>query len=242
MLPALDQLVENDAGDGPVRHAVSRITRGNVDVLVGPGILPDIGEVIHGLHDLSRPAIVYALDHGEAFPRPFLEAAEWLLVIVGIGLAGLVILSTDDEDLVIGFLTGRILERLESDVVIGVRRVPVQSVRDRAFRNTRTDHISPRRCLLAVNYQPVIDGSIGADDDVVGADDVTLARGDFGGDSIHDFFGVYARIDLATIAQNRARESLQILERMKGRLAWKPQRDTRVPEIQWRPLHQLGVQ
>src|SRR3954470_11911586 len=72
VLAALDQLVENDAGDGAVGHAVSRIAGRNPDVVVTTGILPDVGHVVHGLHDLPRPAVINALDHGESLAGPLL--------------------------------------------------------------------------------------------------------------------------------------------------------------------------
>jgi len=104
VLPSLDELIENDAGDGAMRHSVSRIAGGDVDVLVGAGILPDVSEIVHRLHYLSRPAVLYALDHGKALPRPFLQAAKGLLVIFRLRLSRLVVLAADDEDLVVRLL------------------------------------------------------------------------------------------------------------------------------------------
>jgi hypothetical protein len=152
-----------------------------------------------------------------------------------------VVLPAHDEDLVVGLLSGRIFNRLQSDVVIRVGRIPVQSIGDGSLGYASADDIRPVCGLLAVNDQPVVNGSVGTDDDVVGADHVTIAGRDFGGDSVDDFFRVHARIDLAAVAQNRAGETLQVFERVKRRLARKPQRDTSVPEIQRRPLDQLSV-
>jgi len=53
MLSALNELVQNDAGDRSVSHAVSRITRRNVDVLVATGILADIRHIVDRLHHLT---------------------------------------------------------------------------------------------------------------------------------------------------------------------------------------------
>jgi hypothetical protein len=53
---------------------------------------------------------------------------------------------------------------------------------------------------------------------------------------------VSAREYLAAIAQNRARESVQILERMKLSLSWKPESGTCVPEIRRRSLYELDIE
>jgi len=92
-----------------------------------------------------------------------------------------------------------------------------------------------------VDDEPVVDRCVGADDDVVGADHVSIARGYPRGNAVHDFFGVHARINLSAIAENRAREALQIFERMEGRLAREAQRDARIPEVERRTLDELGI-
>jgi len=241
MLSALDELIEDDPGDRAVRHSVSRVPGSDVNVLIGAGILADVGEIIDGLDYLARPPVVDALDHWKPLARPFLEAAERLLVIVGIGLAGFVVLAADDEDLVVRFLTRRILGLVDPDVVIRIGRIPVESARNGIFRNARADDVRSIRGLLGVDDQPVIDGCICADDDVVGVDHVPFAGRDPGGDAVHDFFGVDAGIDLSAVAENRAGQTLEVLERMKRRLPWKPQGDSRVPEIEWSALDDFGV-
>src|SRR5688500_14064807 len=110
-----------------------------------------------------------------------------------------------------------------------------------SLRHARADDVSPVSGLLAVDDQPVIDRSVGANDDVVGADDVAIARRDPGGYSIHDLFSVHTGVDFSAVAENRASETFQVLERMEGCLSRKSQRDAGIPEIQRRALDDLGV-
>src|SRR5665811_1441846 len=67
------------------------------------------------------------------------------------GLAGLVIFTADDQDVVIQFVPGFVLGVLEADVVVGIGSIPVQPVRDRSLRNSRADDIRAIRGLLAVD-------------------------------------------------------------------------------------------
>src|ERR1700694_5472154 len=89
--------------------------------------------------------------------------------------------------------------------------------------------------------QPVVHGSVGADDDIVGADHVPLARRNTRRLTVHDFLGVNAGINLSSVAENRACQPFQVLERMKCRLAGEAKRRAAVPEAEWDAIDQLGV-
>src|SRR6185312_15805022 len=97
------ELVEDDAGDRPVRHPISRISRRDVDVLVATGVLSDVRQIVDGLDHLTRPAVLDALDHRETLTRPFLETVEALTRRYR--LAGLMILAPDNEDIVVELAT-----------------------------------------------------------------------------------------------------------------------------------------
>src|SRR6266576_924670 len=99
VLASLDQLVEYDAGDGAVGHSVTRVAGGNPDMLIGAGILPDVRHVVYRLDDLTRPPILDALQHREALASPLLEPDESLFGVTG--LTGFMILTADDQHLVI---------------------------------------------------------------------------------------------------------------------------------------------
>ena len=71
---------------------------------------------------------------------------------------------------------------------------------------------------------------------------MTLPRWfDARGLAVHDLLGVHARVDLASIAQDRAGETFQILERVKSCLPRKPKRWTAVPETEGNPIDQLCI-
>src|ERR1043166_5846160 len=45
VLATLDELIENDAGDGAVGHTISRVASRDPDVLIAAGIFSDVGHV-----------------------------------------------------------------------------------------------------------------------------------------------------------------------------------------------------
>jgi len=95
--------------------------------------------------------------------------------------------------------------------------------------------------LLAVDDQPVIHGSVGADHHVVGTDHVAFARRNARRLAIDDFLGVNPRIDFSSIAENCACQTFQVLERMKRCLAGEAKRRTAVPETERNAIDQLGI-
>ena len=151
------------------------------------------------------------------------------------------ILAADDENLVVELVSGAVLGRFQADVVVGIGRVPVQSVWNRTTRNARADDVGTIGCLFAVDDQPVVDRSIGADHDIVGADNMAVARRDARGLAVLDFLGVNARVDLSSVAEDRARQSFQVLERMEGCLPRKAKRRPAVPEAERNAIDELGV-
>jgi len=72
--------------------------------------------------------VVYALYHRETLAGPLLEACKTLCHIIG--LTGLVILTADNENLIIELVAGAVLGLLQADVVVGIGRIPVQPVRN----------------------------------------------------------------------------------------------------------------
>jgi len=208
-------------------------------VLVAARIPADVRHVIDGLDHLTRPAIVQALDHREALACPLLEAHESFFGVRG--LPGFVILAANDQDVVIQLVPGFILGVLDADVVVRIGSIPVQSLRDRSLRNSRADDIGAIRGLLAVDDEPVVDWCIGANNDIIGVDDVAIARGDLRRLTILDFLGVDAGVDLPSITKNRASQTLQILERVKGGLSRKAKRGPAVPESERNAIDKLRI-
>jgi len=208
-------------------------------VLVAARIPADVRHVIDGLDHLTRPAIVQALDHREALACPLLEAHESFFGVRG--LPGFVILAANDQDVVIQLVPGFILGVLDADVVVRIGSIPVQSLRDRSLRNSRADDIGAIRGLLAVDDEPVVDRRVGANDDVVRADDVAIARRHPRRLTILDLLRVHASVDLAPVTKNRASETLQVLERVEGSLSRKAERWSAVPESERDAIDQLCI-
>jgi len=92
-----------------------------------------------------------------------------------------------------------------------------------------------------VDDQPVVHRSVGADYYIVGTDHVSLARRNACRLTVHDFLGVNSGINLSTIAENRACQAFQVLERMKGCLPREAKSRAAVPETEWNAIDQLGV-
>src|SRR2546423_204608 len=53
VLPALNQLVEDDAGDGAMSHTVPGIASGNPNVLIAARVLSNVSHVVDRLDDLT---------------------------------------------------------------------------------------------------------------------------------------------------------------------------------------------
>src|ERR1700741_2470871 len=95
--------------------------------------------------------------------------------------------------------------------------------------------------LLAVDDEPIIYRCVGADDDVVGADDVAAGSGDFSRLTVDDLFGVNSGVDPAAVAKNRAGKSFQVFQRVECRLSRESQRRPAVPETKRNTIDELGV-
>src|SRR5205085_11474539 len=98
-------------------HAVSSISRHNINIFVAR-ISTNKSKAIDGLHDLARPAEFRLDRHGETLSRPGFQPAKPFLGIVG--LARLMVLPSDDEDLMLQFL-------LKPDIMKRVGGVPIES-------------------------------------------------------------------------------------------------------------------
>src|SRR5689334_7533138 len=96
---SLHQLIQHNAGDGAVCHAVSGIAGCNPDVLIAAGITADVCHIVDRLDDLAGPTVLDTLDHWKPLAGPLLEPREAIVGVVG--LSRLVILTADDQNLVI---------------------------------------------------------------------------------------------------------------------------------------------
>src|SRR5258706_2687563 len=114
-------------------------------------------------------------------------------------------------------------------------------MRPRSLRNARADDIGAIRSLLAVDDEPVVDRSIGANDDIIGVDDMAVARFHFRRLAIFDLFRVHFGVDFSSIANNSARKPLLSLERLKGGLSRKAKRAPAVHEFESKSIHQLLI-
>src|SRR5687767_4790619 len=64
-----DQIAEEQAGDRAMGHAVARITRGYVHIVIA-WVATDESKTVNGLHHLPRPLQRHVPYHREAFTRP----------------------------------------------------------------------------------------------------------------------------------------------------------------------------
>src|SRR6185503_12660953 len=119
----LDQVGDEDAGDGRVRHAGAAVAGDDVDIAFVHGIAADKGETVDALHDLAGPRVRDVPDGRKSFTRPTLEA---LVVERGIVcLTGTMIFTADDQ-----YFLLLIVNVLQADVVVRVARIPVERAHD----------------------------------------------------------------------------------------------------------------
>src|SRR5204862_6192067 len=116
VVAAEDQVGQEDAGDGAVRHAHARIAGGDVDVVGVHRVLADEGQPVDRLHDLAGPAVLDRPALRPALAGPRLQAGE---AAGGVALlAGLVVLAADDQQVRPAAAV------LEAGVVVRGTRVP----------------------------------------------------------------------------------------------------------------------
>ena len=82
------------------------------------------GLAINWLEDLSRPAVYDFLDHRKSVAGPAFEGPEAFISIVF--LTGLMIFSANDQDVE---SASTLAYRFDSEVVIGIRCVPIKGSR-----------------------------------------------------------------------------------------------------------------
>src|SRR5438477_8234837 len=94
-------------------------------------------ETVHRLQHLARPAEINGLYFWEALARPRFQPLETFFEVIR--LSGLMVFTTHNEQL--GFSIG--LAGLQPDVMIRIRRVPVEGTLDQAFANAGSDGVTP---------------------------------------------------------------------------------------------------
>src|SRR5205085_12098235 len=119
-----DEICEQNPGDGAMCHAVSSIAGHNINIFVA-GISSNKSKAVNGLHNLAGPAEFRLAGHEEALSRPSFQPAKSFLGIVG--LARLMVLPADEEDLMLQFL-------LKPDIMKRVGGVPIERFRHRSPR------------------------------------------------------------------------------------------------------------
>ena len=159
-------------------HAVARIPRRDVHVVGVERIAPDERHPVDRLHDLARPAVLRRAEHRKPLPGPLLQAAVAHVGVVR--LSRLVILAADDEE-----VASLVRATGHPRVVVWVRRIPVQPLRDGPAGHRDRDGVGAVGRLLGVDDQLVVDRRVGGDHDGVGGhrgsltgiDDATASAG-----------------------------------------------------------------
>jgi hypothetical protein len=88
---------------------------------------------------------------------PISEASETIRRIV-ILLTGLVVFAPDDQNIGVGF-------RLQTDVMIGIERIPVECSRHGVAWHTQSDDVGAIRGLLGMHRHVIVHRRVGRDDD-----------------------------------------------------------------------------
>ena len=156
--PAGDEIRQQDAGNRAVREPHSSVARRHEDVLRVHRIRPDERDAVVRLHDLAAPLHLDGFEHRKALARPRRQPVVTLLRVAG--LTRLVILTADEEQIVRTVA----IDRDDTQVVIRIRRVPEQRVRNRSTRYAHGDHVGHVRRLLRVDGESIVDRRVGGDD------------------------------------------------------------------------------
>src|SRR4029450_3395900 len=106
-------------------------------------------------------------------------------------------------------------DAMQPYVMIRVRRVPVERFGHCTARYPCGDGICAVRALFQVHSERVIDRAVGGDHHGGGSDAVTAACPDPGLRAPPNLVGMCCRKNLTTMAQNCARKSVQIFQRIE---------------------------
>ena len=170
-----------------------------------------LGESSGFLPMKPRPSIVSCTwpDHrrstfpisGSELPAPSLEIQEPQLLIIG--LAGLVVFTADDD-------IALAIVGTETDVMVGVKSIPVECIGDCSGRNRRGDGISQVGRLFCMDHEPVVEGRIRGDYHGIGLDLGTLLDVNDRRLAAFDLTHAASRGDDAAKMTNRLGQTLQI--------------------------------
>ena len=140
-----------------------------------------------------------------------LEAAHGVL-----GLAGLVIVAAEDDEVVIG-------ARVEAQVVVGIRGVPEQQIRHRAFRDATADDIRRVEIELRLEERRARDVGLAHQRRVRRKDDVLAgnrAAASLDAERLVDHLVTRRLLEhVGAVPADALGEGAQVLARMKPRLA-----------------------
>ena len=211
-----------------MRHPHPGIAGDDVDVFPRSRIPADESQAIEGLHDLAGPPKFDAVDHGEAFAGPPLEATMPPLSIVR--LSRFVIFTADDQDLVRRLA----VDRMDAHVVIGVVHVPIQISRHRSRRHARADHVRHVRRLFRTHEEAVVDGRVRRHHDRLCADGVAAGH-DVSILATFDMIDMRTGEQLPAVILDRACQPGDVLQRMKLTLLRITDARTRIEEVEGRP-------
>ena len=155
---------------------------------------------------------------------------------MGWGLSGLVVFSADDQ-YVLPFGRARLRhaglrrKRLNSHVMVRVKRVPVECGRDRPMRYDGADGVAHVGGLFGVDRQEVVDRRIRRHHDGIGGDDPAVCSLDPRRLTARDGLCMRPGEDASSGTLNGRSDRGQVLKRVELRLARKSQTRPRI-EVQ----------
>ena len=112
-----DQVRDQQAGDDPVRDALTRIPSRHVHILA-TGIAADEAAIVDGLEDLSGPAVRLPAQIRDQASDPRFQAFEADPAVIA--FTGLMIRPANDQ------VVGCSRTELKAHVMVGIERVPIE--------------------------------------------------------------------------------------------------------------------
>jgi hypothetical protein len=156
-----DEVGNRQAGDNAMGYALPGITGRDIHFLVAR-VTANETAVVDRVHDLARPPVRLPPKVGDKATYPRLDPLETDPGIVG--FAGLVVGAANDK------VIGRAGTWLQSNIVVGVERVPIKGVEHGPARYRVSHRVSAIWSLLGMECHTVIDRGVGRNDRCTGAD------------------------------------------------------------------------
>src|SRR5437016_11368530 len=195
-------------------HAVPGISGSDINIRFDPGVCSDEGETVDRFHNLTGPVVFGGSSHWESFAHPAVQAIEPIVGVIR--LPRLVVFASHDDHLMLSCF-------LQPHVMEWVGGIPIERGCHRSFGNPRPYHITSVSSLLGVYPDDIVYRGIGSYHYRGGGHNRTSSSCNPTWWSGFDLFRMRAGKDSSAAAFDCLRQTIQIFQRMKLGLLWKPQ-------------------